>query len=149
MLCESLLLNFLGYYIITGKIEGGLPSFQPPPFAITVNVTRESGLWEMKDFGFGDMVSTLGAAIIIIPVIAILESVAIAKAFGIINDIKLAQTAKKSGINCTALFNSRGQVCGRQPGDGRPRPLQHLRLLRPVHANHRQLLQVGVSYFFP
>merc|ERR1719500_1773166 len=35
----------------------------------------------MKDFGFGDMVSTLGSAIIIIPVIAILESVAIAKAF--------------------------------------------------------------------
>ena len=38
--------------------------------------------WETKYFGFGDMISTLGAAIIIIPVIAILESVAIAKAFG-------------------------------------------------------------------
>ena len=69
-------------FSLTGKIEGGLPAFQPPPFSIEVNITKESGLWEIKDFGFGDMVSTLGAAIVIIPVIAILESVAIAKAFG-------------------------------------------------------------------
>ena len=36
---------------------------------------------------------------------------------------------------------SRGQVCGRQPGDGGAGALQHLRLLRPVHAHHRILLQ--------
>ena len=69
-------------FSLTGKIEGGLPAFQPPPFSIEVNITKESGSWEIKDFGFGDMVSTLGAAIVIIPVIAILESVAIAKALG-------------------------------------------------------------------
>ena len=74
-------------FSLTGKIDGGLPAFQPPPFSIAVNVSSEAehgleAIWEMKYFGFGDMVSTLGAAIIIIPVIAILESVAIAKAFG-------------------------------------------------------------------
>ena len=74
-------------FSLTGKIEGGLPDFQAPPFSLDLNITHEFdngtiSQWEMKYFGFGDMVSTLGAAIIIIPVIAILESVAIAKAFG-------------------------------------------------------------------
>jgi len=73
-------------FSLTGKIEGGLPDFQAPPFSLDLNITHEFdngtiSQWEMKYFGFGDMVSTLGAAIIIIPVIAILESVAIAKAF--------------------------------------------------------------------
>ena len=35
----------------------------------------------MDDVTFGDMASNLGSAFIIIPIIAILESVAIAKAF--------------------------------------------------------------------
>ena len=76
-------------FSLTGKIEGGLPYFQPPPFSLELNVSEEFGsnstvheFLKLKYFGFGDMVSTLGAAIIIIPVIAILESVAIAKAFG-------------------------------------------------------------------
>ena len=74
-------------FSLTGKIEGGLPDFQAPPFSLDLNITHGFDIgtmsqWEMKYFGFGDMVSTLGAAIIIIPVIAILESVAIAKAFG-------------------------------------------------------------------
>jgi len=75
-------------FSLTGKIEGGLPYFQPPPFSLELNVSEEFGsnstvheFLKLKYFGFGDMVSTLGAAIIIIPVIAILESVAIAKAF--------------------------------------------------------------------
>ena len=74
-------------FSLTGKIEGGLPDFKAPPFSLELNLTREldngtMSYAEMKYFGFGEMVSTLGAAIIIIPVIAILESVAIAKAFG-------------------------------------------------------------------
>ena len=74
-------------FSLTGKIEGGLPDFQAPPFSLELDLTHEfdNGTIsnsEMKYFGFGDMISTLGAAIIIIPVIAILESVAIAKAFG-------------------------------------------------------------------
>ena len=68
-------------FTLTGSIQSGLPSFQPPPFFILANSTR-NGTFPDQDIGFSDMVSKLGSAIIIIPIIAILESVAIAKAFG-------------------------------------------------------------------
>ena len=60
-------------FTLTGKVEPGLPAFQAPPFSVSSNETTTH---------FGGMVSTLGSAIVIIPLIAILESVAIAKAFG-------------------------------------------------------------------
>ena len=69
-------------FTLTGAIDGGLPDIQPPPFSLELNVTDDHGDWEVRYVGFSDMISTLGAAVIIIPVIAILESVAIAKAFG-------------------------------------------------------------------
>ena len=62
-------------FILTGNIEAGLPPFQPPPFSFNNTDTGEH-------MGFVGMVSELGAAIIIIPLVAILENVAIAKAFG-------------------------------------------------------------------
>ena len=62
-------------FILTGNIESGLPPFQPPPFSLndteTGNVTS-----------FGGMISELGSAIAIIPLLGILENVAIAKSFG-------------------------------------------------------------------
>jgi len=67
-------------FSLTGSIQSGLPTFQPPPMFIFANSTR-NGTFPDQDIGFGDMVSKLGSAIIIIPIIAILESVAIAKAF--------------------------------------------------------------------
>ena len=65
-------------FTLTGEIESGLPSFQAPPFGIFgANDTSTE-----DDTDLQGMVSQLGSAIIIIPLIAILESVAIAKAFG-------------------------------------------------------------------
>ena len=60
-------------FILTGDIDAGLPPFQPPPFSTndtTGHVTDFKG-----------MISELGSAIAIIPLLAILENVAIAKAF--------------------------------------------------------------------
>ena len=65
--------------MLTGDIDGGIPNFQPPFFSIPANETGHGEPEE--DIGFGEMVQELGAAIIIIPIIAILESIAIAKAF--------------------------------------------------------------------
>jgi len=65
-------MNATCIWSLTGRIKTGLPPFQPPPFS-----TEEGGSYK----NFGDMVSQLGSAIIVIPLIAILESVAIAKAF--------------------------------------------------------------------
>ena len=60
-------------------------TFQPPPFSVTVNTTQSNSTHAHSHThtkGLGGMLSNLGAAVIIIPMIAILESVAIAKAFG-------------------------------------------------------------------
>ncbi len=60
-------------FVLTGDIESGLPPFEPPPFS----TNGTSG--EAVDFG--GMLSTLNIGIIIIPLISILENVAIAKSF--------------------------------------------------------------------
>ena len=68
-------------FILTGNIQRGLPAFQSPPFSVNIstgNATHQT--FEM--IGFSDMVSELGSAIIILPLLVILENVAIAKAFG-------------------------------------------------------------------
>uniref|UniRef100_A0A1A9VVK2 SLC26A/SulP transporter domain-containing protein n=1 Tax=Glossina austeni TaxID=7395 RepID=A0A1A9VVK2_GLOAU len=57
---------------VSGEISPGLPAFEWPPFSTTVNGTI---------IPFKTMVSNLGASLISIPLISILESVAIAKAF--------------------------------------------------------------------
>ena len=65
--------------MLTGKIDGKIPPFSPPPFSIPANATGDGQPHE--EIGFSGMLSELGSAIIIIPIIAILESIAIAKAF--------------------------------------------------------------------
>ncbi|XP_046805403.1 sodium-independent sulfate anion transporter isoform X1 [Lucilia cuprina] len=57
---------------VSGKITPGIPPFRPPPFSTSTNGTTDS---------FGDMVSNLGASLAALPMISILETVAIAKAF--------------------------------------------------------------------
>ena len=98
-------------FSLTGAIQDGLPAFQPPPFSVAAsNITDSHGdLLAPVDVGFQDMVATLGPAIIIIPIIAILESVAIAKAFG----IKCLNPFNYITMHC---FSWR-QACRCQPGD--------------------------------
>ena len=66
-------------FILTGNINGGLPNFQSPPFSIG-NYSDPSG--DPHYTPFSGMLSNLGSAIIILPLLVILENVAIAKAFG-------------------------------------------------------------------
>lgn len=58
---------------ITGNITEGLPPFSLPPFTIVHG---------NRTYSFVDLISELGSSLLSIPLIAILESVAIAKAFG-------------------------------------------------------------------
>ena len=68
-------------FILTGNIQRGLPAFQLPHFS--VNVSAGNATYPAYEIvWFSDMISELGSAIIIIPLFAILENVAIAKAFG-------------------------------------------------------------------
>ncbi|XP_045515845.1 sodium-independent sulfate anion transporter-like isoform X1 [Pieris brassicae] len=57
---------------LTGEIQGGLPYFGPPPFSTVVNNVT---------LGFEEMLAVFGPSGLVMPLVTILESVAIAKAF--------------------------------------------------------------------
>ncbi|XP_074038318.1 sodium-independent sulfate anion transporter [Leptinotarsa decemlineata] len=59
-------------FLLTGQVKPGLPEFKPPPFQTSLNNHTVS---------FGGMISDLGSSIVLVPVIAVLGNVAIAKAF--------------------------------------------------------------------
>lgn len=60
-------------FILTGHIDAGLPSIDPPPFSRTIGQNQTESFIDMtKNFSFG---------ILIIPLVSILGNVAIAKAF--------------------------------------------------------------------
>ena len=65
-------------FILTGNIKAGLPPFEPPPFSYNDTTTDPD---KPVYYSFAEMISELGSAIAIIPLLAILENVAIAKAF--------------------------------------------------------------------
>ncbi|XP_022908679.2 sodium-independent sulfate anion transporter isoform X1 [Onthophagus taurus] len=57
---------------LIGDVPQGLPDIKPPPFGFTRG---------NETFTFGEMVSNLGSGVIVIPLIALLENIAICKAF--------------------------------------------------------------------
>ncbi|XP_065076353.1 sodium-independent sulfate anion transporter-like [Ochlerotatus camptorhynchus] len=57
---------------LTGNVTSGLPPVQLPPFSTVVND---------QTYSFTQMISELGTSVIALPMIAILESIAIGKAF--------------------------------------------------------------------
>ncbi|XP_066949703.1 sodium-independent sulfate anion transporter-like isoform X7 [Macrobrachium rosenbergii] len=59
-------------FLITGEVKAGLPQLEVPPFSTEVNNVT---------LNFGEMLTALGAGVPIIPLISILESIAIASAF--------------------------------------------------------------------
>lgn len=61
-------------FLVSGSITPGLPPFRPPPFH-----TEDAATGDV--INFGDMVSNVGSALVSIPLLSILESIAVAKAF--------------------------------------------------------------------
>ncbi|XP_050298002.1 sodium-independent sulfate anion transporter [Anthonomus grandis grandis] len=57
---------------LTGTVKSGLPEFKVPPFSTVLNNTTKT---------FPDMLADLGSSVFLVPVIAVLGNVAIAKAF--------------------------------------------------------------------
>ncbi|KAL1392779.1 hypothetical protein pipiens_012240 [Culex pipiens pipiens] len=91
-------------FLLTGNVTSGLPSFQPPPFSTVVN---------NQTYSFSEMVSELGSSVIALPLIAILESIAIAKAFSKGKTIDATQEMIALGIcNILGSFVSSMPVTG-------------------------------------
>ncbi|XP_038212215.1 sodium-independent sulfate anion transporter-like [Zerene cesonia] len=59
-------------FMLTGTVKPGLPEFSPPPFSATVG---------NHTYTFMEMSSTLGSAIFVVPLLSILENIALAKVF--------------------------------------------------------------------
>lgn len=57
---------------LTGFVKPGLPQFSPPPFSTKVDNTT---------YNFIDMTSSLSSGIVVVPLLAILENIALAKVF--------------------------------------------------------------------
>ena len=66
----------------SGNIKAGLPPFELPPFSANRTIGNTTII-----LGFSDICSEFGAAIGLIPLISILEQVAVAKAFGIFANV--------------------------------------------------------------
>lgn len=62
------------YEYVSGRIPSGLPEFDIPKFS----VTHENG----TTTGFFQMVSNIGSGVIVLPIIALIETISICKTFG-------------------------------------------------------------------
>lgn len=67
---------------LIGEIPAGLPDFQFPPFSIPEILNETTGEIIQKGETFSEMISSMGSSLIVIPLIALLENVAVCKAFG-------------------------------------------------------------------
>ncbi|CAB3238020.1 unnamed protein product [Arctia plantaginis] len=59
-------------FVLTGEVKPGLPEVSLPPFSATVG---------NHTYTFSEMASTLGSAIFVVPLLSILENIALAKVF--------------------------------------------------------------------
>ncbi|KAI1886478.1 hypothetical protein AGOR_G00196160 [Albula goreensis] len=85
-------------FTITGQTSQGLPPFQAPPFSETIlNGTELS---------FSDIVLDLGGGLIVIPLMGLLESIAIAKAFASQNDYRIDGNQELFAIGLTNIMGS-------------------------------------------
>ncbi|XP_059145996.1 sodium-independent sulfate anion transporter-like isoform X2 [Physella acuta] len=89
--------NIKNVISVTGKIKAGMPPFEPPKFEINKgNITMSSG----------ELFSHLGAGLGIVPLLAIVETMAIGKAFARANNYKLDPTQELIAVGASNILSS-------------------------------------------
>ncbi|XP_070596302.1 sodium-independent sulfate anion transporter isoform X1 [Erythrolamprus reginae] len=84
-------------FSLTGTIPQGLPVFQPPPFSIiTPNQTID----------FKEMVQTIGPGLAVVPLMGLMETVAIARAFASQNNYQIDTNQELLAMGFTNLLGS-------------------------------------------
>lgn len=89
---------------IIGEIPAGLPAFRIPPFSIEDHVNETTGEIIHEGMGFTQMISEIGSGLIVIPLIALLENIAICKAFA--NGKTVDATQELIAIGTANIANS-------------------------------------------
>ncbi|XP_012262541.2 sodium-independent sulfate anion transporter [Athalia rosae] len=91
-------------FVLTGTVRSGLPEFSVPPFSTKIN---------NQTLSFIEMCSELGSGIVLVPIIAVLGNVAIAKAFASGDSMDATQELLTLGIcNVLGSFASSMPVTG-------------------------------------
>ncbi|XP_051980163.1 sodium-independent sulfate anion transporter [Xyrauchen texanus] len=86
------------FFSLTGKTTEGLPPFKAPPVSETIsNGTVVT---------FSDIVKDLGGGLAVIPLMGVLESIAIAKAFGSKNNYRIDANQELFAIGLTNIMGS-------------------------------------------
>lgn len=89
---------------LIGEIPPGMPDFQFPPFSIPDIRNETTGELIQKGETFSEMVSAMGSSLIVIPLIALLENIAVCKAFGKRTHITSPTTQPNADIITGYLF---------------------------------------------
>ncbi|XP_058459680.1 sodium-independent sulfate anion transporter-like [Malaya genurostris] len=84
---------------LIGEIPPGMPSFEPPSFSLTANQSSNG-----REESFSEVVSSLGSGLIVIPLIALMENIAICKAFS--NGKPVDATQELIAIGVANIANS-------------------------------------------
>uniref|UniRef100_A0AAR2J1C1 STAS domain-containing protein n=1 Tax=Pygocentrus nattereri TaxID=42514 RepID=A0AAR2J1C1_PYGNA len=98
--CVAYSTEVIDYHIftLTGKTAKGLPPFSPPSFSeTTANGTHVS---------FNEILLDLGGGLAVIPLMGVLESIAIAKAFGSQNNYRINANQEFFAIGLTNILGS-------------------------------------------
>ncbi|GLG95334.1 Sodium-independent sulfate anion transporter [Gryllus bimaculatus] len=91
-------------FVLTGTVRSGLPPFGLPPFSTTIG---------NQTYSFGEMCSGLGSSIVLVPILAVLGNVAIAKAFASGDSVDATQELMTLGLcNLLGSFASSFPVSG-------------------------------------
>jgi len=85
-------------FTLTGIIHSGMPTFQLPPFSVAAN-TSILAAYDDEEVPLSVMVSRLGSGIVVVPIIAILDAVAIATAFADGKPVDASQEMVAVGVS--------------------------------------------------
>ncbi|KAL1780092.1 E3 ubiquitin-protein ligase RNF213 isoform X1 [Sigmodon hispidus] len=84
-------------FLLTGKIVEGLPPVRVPPFSVTT---------DNKTISFSEMVQDMGAGIAVIPLVGLLESIAVAKSFASQNNYRIDANQELLAIGLANVLGS-------------------------------------------